>query len=165
MRRLLGQPWYYPVVFTCFGLAFAGWGAIDGNVWLVIPGLLIVAFGIWSSPAMKVSSRPASGAEEHVANGGVVLYWRPGCQFCLKLIRSLSTQERDTAYWVNIWTDEKGRAQLWEAHERRTGVLEGRPDETVPTAVSRRQTVVVTGDENIARLRQMLQAAARRKGA
>lgn len=95
MRRLFGQPWYYPVVFTCFGLAFAGWGAIDGN----------------------------------------------------------------------IWTDEQGRAQLWEAHERRTGVLEGRPDETVPTAVSRRQAEVVTGEKNIARLRQMLQAAARRRGA
>lgn len=165
MRRLFGQPWYYPVVFTCFGLAFTVWGAIEGNVWLVIPGLLIAAFGVWYSPAMKVASRPASGAQEHVANGGVVLYWRPGCLFCLKLIRSLTKEERDTAYWVNIWADEQGRAQLWETHERRTGVLEGRPDETVPTAVSRRQAVVVTGDENIERLRQMLQAAARRSRA
>lgn len=38
-------------------------------------------------------------------------------------------------------------------------------DETVPTAVSRRQAVVVTGEKNIARLRQMLHAAARRRGA
>ena len=165
MRRLLGQPWYYPVVFVCFGLAFAVWGAIEGTVTLIVPGLLIAGFGVRYSPAMKVSSRPASGAEEHLAAGGVVLYWRPGCLFCLKLIRRLTKEERETAYWVNIWTDEQGRAQLWEAHERRTGVLEGRPDETVPTAVSRRQAVVVTGDENIERLRQMLQAAARRKSA
>lgn len=162
MRTLFGQPWYYPVVFVCFGLAFAVWGTLQRNPMLIAPGVLIAAFGVWYAPAMKVSSRPASGAEEHLANGGVVLYWRPGCLYCLKLIRTLSRQERETAYWVNIWTDEQGRAQLWEAHERRTGVLQGRPDETVPTAVSRRQAVVVTGDENIARLRQMLQAAARR---
>lgn len=37
-------------------------------------------------------------------NGGVVIYWRPGCPFCERLDSGLGILG-DKAGWVNIWED------------------------------------------------------------
>lgn len=43
-------------------------------------------------------------AEKFVAEGGVVVYWRPGCPFCERLDAGLG-EVGDRALWVNIWED------------------------------------------------------------
>lgn len=43
-------------------------------------------------------------AEKIISDGGVVIYWRPGCPFCEALDRGLG-ETGDKATWVNIWED------------------------------------------------------------
>ncbi|WP_346845714.1 glutaredoxin domain-containing protein [uncultured Rothia sp.] len=48
-------------------------------------------------------------AEKVIDNGGVVIYWRPGCPFCERLDSGLG-ETGDQATWVNIWEDEAAEA-------------------------------------------------------
>lgn len=50
-------------------------------------------------------------ARQVVANGGVVIYWRPGCPYCERLDASLG-ELGDSATWVNIWEDEQAEAHV-----------------------------------------------------
>ena len=60
-----------------------------------------------------------------VADGRPVVYWRPGCAFCVRLRTRLGRRARK-AHWVNIWRDPAGAAAV-------RAVNDG--DETVPTVV------------------------------
>src|SRR4051812_12930351 len=64
-------------------------------------------------------------ATEAGRGGRPIIYWRPGCQFCLRLRIRLGA-DAGRARWVNIWADEAGAAAVREI----TG-----GDETVPTVV------------------------------
>ena len=50
-------------------------------------------------------------ARETIANGGVVIYWRPGCPFCERLDAHLGALG-DEATWVNIWEDPQAEAHV-----------------------------------------------------
>lgn len=55
-------------------------------------------------------------AENFVASGGVVIYWRPGCPFCQRLEAGLGeTGER--ALWVNIWEDQAAEDYVKSVNE------------------------------------------------
>jgi mycoredoxin len=59
------------------------------------------------------------------APGGVVVYWRPGCPYCMMLRLGLASA-LVSATWVNIWEDRAAAARV-------RAITGG--DETVPTAV------------------------------
>jgi len=59
------------------------------------------------------------------AGPGVVIFWRPGCMYCLRLMAALGSAGRK-ATWVNIWRDEEAAAFV-------RGHNEG--NETVPTVL------------------------------
>ncbi|AWE51152.1 glutaredoxin domain-containing protein [Streptomyces nigra] len=69
------------------------------------------------------------GAEEarrrSDADGRPVVYWRPGCAYCLRLRFRLGLRGR-RAHWVDIWRDPAGAAEVRAANGG---------DETVPTVV------------------------------
>jgi mycoredoxin len=72
--------------------------------------------------------RPVSAAEAlrlHAADGMPIVYWRPGCQFCLRLRATLG-RSAARAHWVDIWQDPEGAAAV-------RAVTGG--DETVPTVI------------------------------
>ena len=77
---------------------------------------------------------PAAGfaLRRPVAPGGPIVYWRPGCPFCLRLRTALG---RDAAKlrWVDIWADPEGAAAV-------RAVANG--DETVPTVVGEERSYV-----------------------
>ncbi|GAB3836493.1 glutaredoxin family protein [Kribbella italica] len=78
------------------------------------------------SPVVFPRSTPAAEAERLAAvDGRPIIYWRPGCSYCLRLRRKLGRRAR-TAYWVNVWADADGLAGLRE-------LTDGY--ETVPTVV------------------------------
>lgn len=95
--------------------------------------VLAVTFGVlnlllmwWVSPwrggkSMTRAQVMALPADER----SVVIYWRPGCQFCARLKSGLG-QTGKKARWVNIWQD-KGAAEFVRS------VNDG--NETVPTVV------------------------------
>ena len=55
----------------------------------------------------------------------VVIYWRPGCQFCMRLKSALGDL-RGQALWVNIWQDDAAAAFVRRVNDG---------NETVPTVV------------------------------
>ncbi|MFD7393039.1 glutaredoxin domain-containing protein [Streptomyces sp. NPDC059852] len=69
------------------------------------------------------------GAEEarrlSDADGRPVVYWRPGCVYCLRLRLRLGLRA-GRAHWVDIWRDPAGAAEVRAANGG---------DETVPTVV------------------------------
>jgi mycoredoxin len=71
--------------------------------------------------------RPTSVTQADAAGRqGVVIYWRGGCAYCLRL-RFAVRRQRDRATWVNIWDDHDAAAYV------RTTNAGG--FETVPTVV------------------------------
>jgi len=94
-------------------------------------GLLLLAlagcFAVLLSPLPFPRGLPAGEARERSAEDGrPVVYWRPGCRFCLALRFRLGREAR-RAHWVDIWSDP-------DAAEAVRDVTGG--DETVPTVVA-----------------------------
>jgi mycoredoxin len=106
------------VATTLFAQDSPGLGVIELIVFLVLACLL--------SPLPFPRSRSAAEVRgRSVDDGRPVVYWRPGCRYCLRLRLRLGRDAR-RAYWVNIWSDPAGAAAV-------RAVTGG--DETVPTAV------------------------------
>ncbi|WP_309080350.1 glutaredoxin domain-containing protein [Zhihengliuella sp.] len=126
MRRLTAHPALLPGFTLLLAAAVLIAGLIDGLEPLdAVIVLALLAFTVFAGIALTVRSGPASGAEQRVAAGGVAVYWRPGCVYCLKLMWALRSRLGD-AYWVNIWEDDDGAAAV-------RAVNGG--NETVPTLV------------------------------
>jgi mycoredoxin len=113
-------------------LAVAGSGAAAGVVLIATgarwPGVvMLVAFAALAvavSPRVFPRSLPAADAQARsAADGRAIVYWRPGCPFCIRLRTTLG-RDAGRAYWVDIWQDPAGAAVV-------RAVAGG--NETVPT--------------------------------
>ncbi|MFI0717698.1 glutaredoxin domain-containing protein [Streptomyces sp. NPDC021224] len=123
MMRVWGLAVVLFVVGGCAGGAllargdYAGGGAFVG-------GFLVM--GVVNSPVVFPRSVTAAEAGRRSAEDGrPVVYWRPGCAYCLRLRGRLGWRAR-RAYWVNIWRDPAGAAAVREVNDG---------NETVPTVV------------------------------
>ena len=113
------------VVASLFAEGSPRAGVIEFVVFVVLACLL--------SPLVFPRSLSAAQAQERSADDGrPVIYWRPGCRYCLRLRVRLGRDAR-RAYWVNIWSDPAGAAAV-------RAVTGG--DETVPTVVVEGQSFV-----------------------
>ncbi|MFF4171245.1 glutaredoxin family protein [Streptomyces sp. NPDC001744] len=121
------RAWVPPVLLLLCGSSVATGKALGGNpagaaVLLLLFALLAAAV----SPLVFPRSTGAAEARRRAgADGRPVVYWRPGCVYCLRLRVRLGARAR-RAHWVDIWRDPEGAAAVREA----TG-----GDETVPTVV------------------------------
>ncbi|GAB3666485.1 hypothetical protein GCM10027591_15290 [Zhihengliuella somnathii] len=135
MRRLFARPWLLTVlILVLAGLvaARAVAGGVDGVAVAFAVGLLV--FAGFTAIAAVVRSRPDSGVDQHLADGGVAVFWRPGCTFCLRLMWKLRSH-LGQVYWVNIWQDDDAAARVRE--------LNG-GNETVPTVLTSEEHYVAT---------------------
>ncbi|MEV7332057.1 glutaredoxin domain-containing protein [Micromonospora sp. NPDC093244] len=88
--------------------------------------LIILALALLLSPwAFPRSVSVVDAQRASAADGRPVVYWRPGCRYCLQLRFSLGRLAR-RAHWVDIWHDPAGAAAV-------RAVAGG--NETVPTVV------------------------------
>jgi mycoredoxin len=87
-----------------------------GVAGLLLAGFLVLAF------VLSPLAFPRTSAAE---DDRPVVYWRPGCVFCLRLRARLGA-DADRLRWVDIWQDPSAAAAVREI----TG-----GDETVPTVV------------------------------
>lgn len=119
--------WVPPIVFVSIGFAVAVRQVSTGSTGAgVALGLVFVLLGVALSPLVFPRSLAAAEAQQRSAvDGRPIIYWRPGCQFCLRLRIRLGTAAR-RAHWVDIWRDPDGAAAV-------RAVTGG--DETVPTVV------------------------------
>ncbi|WP_060884635.1 glutaredoxin domain-containing protein [Streptomyces caniscabiei] len=121
------RAWILPILLVLCGSAVATAQIVDGN-----PGTaaaLLAAFlglaGV-NSPLIFPKSITAQEAQRRSAvDGRPVVFWRPGCSYCMRLRLRLGRSAR-RAHWVDIWRDPAGAAVVRAANDG---------NETVPTVV------------------------------
>ncbi|MEV6947163.1 glutaredoxin domain-containing protein [Streptomyces sp. NPDC051172] len=87
---------------------------------------VFVAFAGVNSPLVFPRSIGWPEAQRRSAvDGRPVVFWRPGCTYCLRLRLRLGRSARQL-YWVDIWRDPAAAAAVREANDG---------NETVPTVV------------------------------
>ncbi|MFF3446043.1 glutaredoxin domain-containing protein [Streptomyces sp. NPDC002667] len=121
------RAWILPLLLAACGTIAATRLIADGN--LGAGAALLTAFGLLAavnSPLVFPKSISTLEAERRSAvDGRPVVYWRPGCAYCLRLRIRLGLRAR-RVHWVDIWRDPAGAAAV-------RAVNGG--DETVPTVV------------------------------
>jgi mycoredoxin len=121
------RPWILSMLFLLCGVVVAVGLVLKGS-----PGeaaVLLLVFGLLgglNSPLVFPRSIGAAEAQRRsAADGRPVVFWRPGCAYCLRLRMRLGPRARQL-HWVNIWSDPAGAAAV-------RAVNDG--NETVPTVV------------------------------
>ncbi|MFI6206390.1 glutaredoxin domain-containing protein [Streptomyces sp. NPDC051041] len=121
------RAWILPTLLVLCGSAVATGlvlGGSPGGAAAILPVFVLLA-GV-NSPL--VFPRPIGALEAErrsAADGRPVVYWRPGCKYCLRLRIRLGRSAR-RLHWVDIWRDPVGAATVRAANGG---------DETVPTVV------------------------------
>ncbi|MFE2506899.1 glutaredoxin domain-containing protein [Streptomyces naganishii] len=117
--------WVLPILFVLCGVGAATALARRGDAGtaaVLLP--LFVLFAAVNSPVIFPRSVSAQEAERRSAlDGRPVVFWRPGCAYCLRLRLRLGVNAR-RLHWVDIWRDAAGAALVREANDG---------NETVPT--------------------------------
>jgi len=89
--------------------------------------------------------RPLTDEAARIAadeDGRPIVYWRPGCPYCLRLRARLGRDGR-RVLWVDIWADPDGAASVREV----TG-----GDETVPTVIAGERSFINPSADVVRRL-------------
>ncbi|WP_371661104.1 glutaredoxin domain-containing protein [Streptomyces sp. NBC_00280] len=124
------RAWILPMLVVLSGSAVATGQIFNGNPGTAVALLLafLVLAGV-NSPLIFPRSIGAQEAQRRSAvDGRPVVFWRPGCKYCIRLRIRLGRNARQL-HWVDIWRDPAGAAAVRAANDG---------NETVPT-------VVVTG--------------------
>lgn len=88
--------------------------------------LVFVTLAGVNSPLIFPRSISAQEAQRRsAADGRPVVFWRPGCKYCIRLRIRLGRNARQL-HWVNIWGDPAAAAAVRAANDG---------NETVPTVV------------------------------
>lgn len=101
------------------GLAFQG---SSGEAAVILLVFVLLA-GLHSSLIFPRSISAVEARRRAGMDGRPVVYWRPGCAYCLRLRFRLGRKARQL-HWVDIWRDPAGAAAVRAANEG---------NETVPT--------------------------------
>ncbi|WP_239109323.1 glutaredoxin domain-containing protein [Microbispora siamensis] len=119
--------WMLPILFLAVGLAAAARQVTQGLPGAAVTLLLIflLAAAVLSPLVFPRSVSSAEALRRSEADGRPIVYWRPGCRYCLRL-RTRLGRHAHRMHWVDIWRDPDGAAAVRAA----TG-----GDETVPTVV------------------------------
>ncbi|MEV4683189.1 glutaredoxin domain-containing protein [Streptomyces kurssanovii] len=119
------RAWLLPTLFLLCGSFLAAERAFDGSPGAAAALLLVfVLLAGVSSPLIYPRSAGAVEAQRRSAlDGRPVVFWRPGCVYCLRLRIRLG-RRAGQLHWVDIWRDPAGAAAV-------RAVNDG--NETVPT--------------------------------
>ncbi|MFE6668473.1 glutaredoxin domain-containing protein [Streptomyces sp. NPDC057697] len=121
------RAWILPMLMVLCGSALAAGSLAGGNPGTAVAVLTVfVLLAAVNSPLFFPRSIGAPEARRRsAADGRPVVYWRPGCAYCLRLRVRLGLRAR-RALWVDIWRDPEGAATVRAANDG---------NETVPTVV------------------------------
>jgi hypothetical protein len=103
------RAWFLPVLVLLWGALVATGQALSGSpVEAAAFLLLFVILAYASSPLLFPRSIDAEEARRRsAADGRPVVFWRPGCTYCMRLRLRLGRAAR-RSYWVDIWRDPAG---------------------------------------------------------
>jgi mycoredoxin len=132
MRR-----WNQSLMLLAAAVVIGGFDAVAGSRWTAFGVFVfLLAAAVVVSPWMF--PRPMTDEAARVASdddGRPIVYWRPGCPYCLRLRTRLGRDAR-RVLWVDIWADPDGAASVREV----TG-----GDETVPTVIAGERSFINPG--------------------
>ncbi len=119
----------WPVPLVVAGVGGAAWSAARGEpgAAAVFLGVCVLVAGVNSPLVFPRSVGAEEARRRSAADGRAVVYWRPGCAYCLRLrlrLRLRLGRGARRLHWVDIWRDPAGAAVVREANGG---------DETVPT--------------------------------
>ncbi|MFE6888179.1 glutaredoxin domain-containing protein [Streptomyces sp. NPDC057694] len=119
--------WILPTLLVLSGSAVATAQFLKGSPGSATALLLaFLALAGMNSPLIFPRSIGAQEAQRRsAADGRPIVFWRPGCKYCIRLRVRLGRSGRQL-YWVNIWRDPEGAATVRAANDG---------NETVPTVV------------------------------
>lgn len=106
----------------------AGLPVVGGTEFVIFTAVALL-LSPWAFPRSVAAAEAQRASAD---DGRAIVYWRPGCRYCLQLRFSLGRLAR-RAHWVDIWRDPAGAAAV-------RAVADG--NETVPTVVLGGQAVV-----------------------
>ncbi|MFI0977355.1 glutaredoxin domain-containing protein [Streptomyces sp. NPDC021093] len=117
--------WILPTLLVLCGSAVATGLILRGSPGPAVAFLVFfVLLAGAHSPVVFPKSIGALEAQRRSAvDGRPVVFWRPGCTYCLRLRIRLGRSARQL-HWVNIWRDPAGAAAVRAANDG---------NETVPT--------------------------------
>jgi mycoredoxin len=144
----MGRSWRLAGLAVIGGVAVAAIDFRDAPpVSLAVLLVFFAGVAVVLSPlAFPRSLEAADALARSAADGRPIIYWRPGCVFCMRLRASLGRAGR-RAHWVDIWSDPDAAAAV-------RAITGG--DETVPTVVAGAQSFV---NPDPSRVRELLAAA------
>ncbi|WP_082567028.1 glutaredoxin domain-containing protein [Janibacter sp. Soil728] len=93
-------------------------------------GFLVLAW--WLSPLNGRRGPRHADIDTHREDFPVVIYWRPGCVYCLRLRGALG-KDKGKATWVSIWADEEAAAFVRSINDGNESVPTVRIGEQVHT--------------------------------
>ncbi|MER7821489.1 MULTISPECIES: glutaredoxin domain-containing protein [unclassified Streptomyces] len=120
------RAWTLPVLLAVCGSVVGGLtvSSSPGTAAVFLTAFAVLA--AVNSPLIFPRSIGALEAQRRSAvDGRPVVYWRPGCQYCIRLRIRLGRGAR-RLHWVDIWRDPEGAAAVRAANDG---------NETVPTVV------------------------------
>ncbi|MEU6390599.1 glutaredoxin domain-containing protein [Streptomyces sp. NPDC046939] len=119
------RAWILPSLMVLCGVVAATGPVLRGEAGLAVAYALVflVLAGVCSPLVFPRSVGEEEARRRSAADGRPVVYWRPGCTYCLRLRLRLGRRAH-RLHWVNIWRDPAGAAAV-------RAVNDG--DETVPT--------------------------------
>ncbi|MCX5396042.1 glutaredoxin domain-containing protein [Streptomyces sp. NBC_00102] len=122
------RAWTLPTLLVLCGSAAAAGPLFDGSSPGTAAVLLLVCLALAGATSPLIFPRSAGAQEAQrrsAVDGRPVVFWRPGCTYCIRLRVRLGRSAR-RMHWVNIWRDPAGAAVVRAANNG---------DETVPTVL------------------------------
>ncbi|MGW1162071.1 glutaredoxin domain-containing protein [Streptomyces sp. NPDC002519] len=121
------RAWILPLMLVLCGSAVATGLILNWELGSAVAFLLVfvVLAGVNSPLVFPRSIGAVEAQRRSAADGRPVVYWRPGCTYCLRLRMRLG-RIAHRLHWVDIWRDPAGAAVVKAANDG---------NETVPTVV------------------------------
>lgn len=151
MRQLFATPWLLSALMAAVGLLVLLSGVRNGGLLRFLVATVLLVFAIRFISFTWVISRPVANIDDHLAAGGVVVFWRPGSQYCLQLIRDLDTGQREVPYWVNVWAETEAARRLAQYHGGH---------EVVPTVITAQEQFVARDADTFAQTKAIIDRVA-----
>ncbi|GGX99371.1 membrane protein [Streptomyces minutiscleroticus] len=124
---VMTRTWILPVLLVLCGSVFAAGRVLSGSpgeAAALLLGFVLLA-GVTSPLVFPRSIGALEAQRRSAVDGHPIVYWRPGCTYCLRLRVRLGPSAR-RLHWVDIWRDPEGAAVVRAANDG---------NETVPTVV------------------------------
>jgi uncharacterized protein (DUF58 family) len=121
------RSWTLPLLLLLCGSVLAAGLTVSGSPGAAAAVLLVFVLlaGVNSPLVFPRSTGVLEAQRRSAVDGRPVVFWRPGCTYCIRLRIRLGRSAR-RMHWVDIWRDPAGAAAVRTANDG---------NETVPTVI------------------------------